>query len=129
MEVEPLANENLNQERVTLLVVTGTAFLVPFIGSAINLSGLGDRMAATIAPALTGSYLRLIGGLTLVAMLLGFLMPSSVGRAVALVPIGMALAERVGFGPGSNGRIGIAVSDDLMLTAQGVCTLERVGIR
>ena len=25
--------------------------------------------------------------------------------------------------------IGIAVSDDLMLTAQGVCTLERVGIR
>ena len=80
------------------------------IGSAINLSGLGDRMAAAIAPALTGSYLRLVGGLTLVAMLLGFLMPSSVGRAVALVPIGMALAERVGFGAGSNGRIGIAVT-------------------
>ncbi|MEQ8201962.1 MAG: MFS transporter [Syntrophomonadaceae bacterium] len=33
-----MANENLNQERVTLLVVTGTAFLVPFIGSAINLA-------------------------------------------------------------------------------------------
>lgn len=31
-------NENQSQERVTLLVVTGTAFLVPFIGSAINLA-------------------------------------------------------------------------------------------
>jgi len=33
-----LPDERLNQERVTLLVVTGTAFLVPFIGSAINLA-------------------------------------------------------------------------------------------
>lgn len=33
-----MANKNLSQERVTLLVVTGTAFLVPFIGSAINLA-------------------------------------------------------------------------------------------
>lgn len=79
------------------------------IGSAINISGLGDRMAGVIAPAITGSYPRLIAGLMLVSMLLGFLMPSSVGRAVALVPIGMALAERCGFAPGSNGRIGIAV--------------------
>ena len=80
------------------------------IGSAINISGIGDRMAGVIAPHLTGSYVRLIGGLVLVATLLGFLMPSSIGRAVALVPIGMALAHRVGFAPGSNGRIGIAVT-------------------
>lgn len=79
------------------------------IGSAINLSGLGDRLAAAVAPVLTGSYFRLIGGLMLVSMLLGFLMPSSVGRAVALVPVGMALADRCGFGPGSNGRVGIAI--------------------
>ncbi|MDD3290853.1 MAG: Holliday junction resolvase RuvX, partial [Eubacteriales bacterium] len=25
--------------------------------------------------------------------------------------------------------IGVAISDDLMLTAQGICTLDRVGIR
>lgn len=37
-------------------------------------------------------------------------MPSSVGRAVVLIPIGMALADQVGFGKGSNGRIGIATS-------------------
>lgn len=43
-----------------------------------------------------------------VCMALGFIMPSSVGRAVVMVPIGMALADRFGFAPGSNGRIGIA---------------------
>lgn len=79
------------------------------IGAAIGLSGLGARLAALIGPVLAGSYPRLIGGLMLTAMVLGFLMPSSVGRAAVLVPIGMALADRMGFGPGSNGRIGIAV--------------------
>jgi di/tricarboxylate transporter len=43
-------------------------------------------------------------------MLLGFIMPSSVGRAIVLIPVGMALADRVGFMQGSNGRRGIAVS-------------------
>ncbi|MBB3811091.1 SLC13 family permease [Pseudochelatococcus contaminans] len=79
------------------------------IGAAITISGLGERLAALIGPHLTTSYARLIGGLMLVSMLLGFLMPSSVGRAAVLVPIGMALADRVGFGRGSNGRVGIAV--------------------
>jgi anion transporter len=80
------------------------------IGSAINLSGLGDRLARAVAPGLSTSYPRLIGGLFLLAMALGFLMPSSVGRTVALMPIGIALASRCGFGPGSNGRVGIAVT-------------------
>ncbi len=79
------------------------------IGAAISRSGLGARLASLIGPALTGSYFRLIGGLMLTAMALGFVMPSSVGRAAVLVPVGMALADRVGFGPGSNGRIGVAV--------------------
>ncbi len=79
------------------------------IGAAISTTGLGGRLAELISPPLTGSYPRLIGGLMLVAMLLGAIMPSSVGRAVVMVPIGMALAQRCGFGSGSNGRIGIAV--------------------
>ncbi len=58
------------------------------IGSAIKLSGLGDRLAKVVSPVLSSSYPRLIGGLMLLSMLLGFLMPSSIGRSVALVPIG-----------------------------------------
>ncbi|MDQ2084386.1 SLC13 family permease [Xanthobacteraceae bacterium Astr-EGSB] len=78
------------------------------IGSAIVVTGLGDRMSAAIAPFLTVSYARLIGGMMLLSMALSFVMPSSVGRAVVLVPIAMALAGRCGFAKGSNGRIGLA---------------------
>ena len=80
------------------------------IGAAISASGLGVVLARALGPLLDGSYARMIFGLTLVAMVLGFIMPSSVGRAVVLVPIGMALAQRAGFAPGSQGRIGIAVT-------------------
>jgi anion transporter len=80
------------------------------IGSAFGESGLGKRLAGVLAPALAGSYPRMIFGLTFAAMALGFVMPSSTGRSVVLVPVGMALAERVGFAKGSNGRVGIAVT-------------------
>lgn len=78
------------------------------IGAAVSATGLDGRLAGFIAPLLTTSYPRLIGGLMLACMILGFLMPSSVGRAVVMVPIGMALADRCGFEKGSKGRIGIA---------------------
>lgn len=80
------------------------------IGAAISESGLGKKLAELIAPYLTVSYPRLITGLVFSAMLLGFIMPSSVGRAVVLIPIGMALADTVGLKKGSNGRIGIATA-------------------
>jgi len=80
------------------------------IGAAITGSGLGARMAGALAPLVGGSYARLIAVMTLAAMALGFVMPSSVGRAVVLVPVGMALAEHLGLARGSNGRIGLAVA-------------------
>jgi len=80
------------------------------IGSAISSSGLDKRIASIIAPHLTLSYSRLIYGLVASAVLLGFIMPSSVGRVIVMLPVGMALAEQVGFQRGSNGRQGIAVA-------------------
>lgn len=80
------------------------------IGTAISTSGLGQRLAAFLAPLLAGSYPRMVIGLSVAASLLGFVMPSSVGRAVVMIPIGMALADRVGFRSGTNGRIGIAAA-------------------
>ena len=78
------------------------------IGEAIAASGLGALLARHLAPLLTGSYPRLLAGLMGVSILLSFLMPSSVGRAVVMVPVGMALADQMGFARGSNGRIGVA---------------------
>jgi anion transporter len=80
------------------------------IGSAISTSGLGKKIAAIVAPHITSSYPALIFGLIFIASALGFIMPSSVGRAVVLVPIGMALADGLRFTSGSNGRLGIATA-------------------
>lgn len=80
------------------------------IGAAIRETGLGARLAGVLAPYVGHSYLRLVAVMTVVAMALGFVMPSSVGRAVVLVPVGMALAEQLGLKAGSRGRIGLAVA-------------------
>ena len=52
----------------------------------------------------------MITGVTLVGVAMGFLMPSSMGRAILLMPIAVSLAERFGFAPGSNGRIGVVLA-------------------
>ena len=93
------------------------------IGSAIGISGLGARIAGGIGRGLGGSYPRIIIGLTGMAMVLGFLMPSSVGRAVVLMPIGMALADKAGFVAGSRGRIGIAVALTIACNMPGFAIL------
>jgi di/tricarboxylate transporter len=79
------------------------------IGAAITHSGLGARLGALARPHLSKSYAALIGGLMVLGMALGFVMPSSLGRAAVLVPVGMALAETLGLGKGTTGRTGVAV--------------------
>lgn len=80
------------------------------IGEAIRASGLGGRLAQLVGPHLGRGYGVLLYGLMALGMGLGFLMPSSLGRAVVLMPVGLALADRLGFARGSNGRIGIALT-------------------
>jgi len=46
----------------------------------------------------------------LVATVLAFVMPSSMGRVVLLVPIVLSLADRFGFEEGSNGRTGAVLA-------------------
>lgn len=80
------------------------------IAVAVKLTGLGERLARSIALRLGGSYPRLIGGMLLIGMLLAFVMPSSVGRVVLLIPITLAMADYFGFEPGSNGRTGLVLA-------------------
>ncbi|WP_439103825.1 SLC13 family permease [Celeribacter marinus] len=79
------------------------------IGAAITHSGLGARMGAIARPHLSKSYATLIIGLMVLGMMLGFVMPSSLGRAAVLVPVGMALADAFGLGKGTKGRTGVAI--------------------
>lgn len=76
------------------------------LGVAINVTGLGKRIAAQVTARLHRSYAGLIGGLVVSSVLSGFLMPSSLGRVVLLVPIAMTIAQQFGLKAGRKGYAG-----------------------
>lgn len=80
------------------------------LGVAIDRTGLGRRIAGHAAQHLGRSYPRLIMGVVIMGVGLSFLMPSSMGRAMLLIPIALAIAEHAGFEPGSKGRTGVVLA-------------------
>jgi len=80
------------------------------IGLAVSDSGLGRRIARSALRGLTHSYARAVWGLMAACLLLALLMPASIGRIVILMPIALALADQMGFAPGSPGRTGFALT-------------------
>ncbi len=83
------------------------------IGVAMNVTGLGKRIASHLANHLDGSYTRLISGMVLVGLVLAFVMPSAMGRIMLIIPVTLALASHFGFAEGTNGRIGLVVAATL----------------
>ena len=83
------------------------------LGVAVHTTGLGARMAHRLAPAFGTSYPGVIFGTLLSAMAFGFLMPSSMGRVVLLLPITLALARRLGFREDSRGYKGMVLAAGL----------------
>lgn len=67
------------------------------LGVAIRRTGLGERIASRLAAQLGRSYAGLIVGMVTVGVALAFLMPSSIGRVVLIIPIALAICDRVGF--------------------------------
>ena len=84
------------------------------IGASVGYTKLGERLARSLVNRFGGSYLAVISGIALVCMVLGFVMPSSMGRIVLLTPIIMALADQLGFAPGSRGRSGMVLATALI---------------
>lgn len=80
------------------------------LGVAIRKVGLADRIARSLASRLTGSWLRLVGGVVLLTYALAFVMPSNMGRIALLMPIVLALADRAGLAEGSRGRTALALA-------------------
>lgn len=80
------------------------------MGVAVRTTGLGERIAAQIARRFGASYWGVISGVTVVGVALGFVMPSSMGRAILLMPIALGLAARFGFQRGSPGHTGVVVA-------------------
>ncbi|MNK91008.1 Sodium:sulfate symporter transmembrane region [compost metagenome] len=93
---------------------TSTAWWLMFGGAvtgvALRGTGLALRLADIIFHKRVNTYPQVIATVAMSAVGLAFLMPSTTGRVLLLMPIVLALSDRLGFRPGSNGRIGMVLT-------------------
>lgn len=80
------------------------------VGASIRQTGLGERVAVRMLAYSGHGYGSVIVALVLVGLALSFVMPSSVGRALLLMPIAGSLAQRLGLSKGSSGHTGILLA-------------------
>ncbi len=80
------------------------------VGVAVQKTGLGLRIATSITSRLAHSYAQTVIGITLVGIALSFVMPSTMGRVVLLVPIVLALCENLGYEKGTRERSGLILA-------------------
>lgn len=78
------------------------------IGTAIRKVGLAERAARLLAPRLSGSWPRLVGGTVALTYALAFVMPSNMGRIALLMPVVLALADACGLS--ERGRVALALA-------------------
>ena len=89
----------------TWLVLSGAV-----IGLSIQYTGLGERLAARLAPLIGRSFARAVLAIALFGLVMAFAKPSAMGRVLLLLPIAAALADQLGYLPGSKGRRGIVLA-------------------
>lgn len=80
------------------------------VGVAVQKTGLGLRIATSITSKLAQSYTQTVIGIALVGIALSFVMPSTMGRVVLLVPIVLALCDSLGYEKGTRERSGLILA-------------------
>lgn len=80
------------------------------LATAMRKTGLADWLAYRFLPLMAGSWLRMVAGVVLLTWILAFLMPSNMARITLLMPVVMAMADRVGVAANARGRIGLALA-------------------
>ena len=80
-----------------------------FIAEAVRMTGLGRRFAALLFDRCAASYGALLCAVAVAGTVLAFFMPATVGRVLLLIPIVLALAERVGLERDSSGFNGLCI--------------------
>ena len=80
------------------------------IAEAVNRTGLAQRLAGALFERFALSYPQLVVAVVTACIALSFVVPATTGRVLLLVPIVMALAERVGFERGSTGYNGLCLA-------------------
>jgi len=80
------------------------------IGVGVRRTGLAERLAAAVGRRVGDRYAAVIGGCIGLGLALAFLMPSTLGRVLILMPIILAMADRLGYVQGTNGRTGMVLA-------------------
>jgi len=80
------------------------------LGLAMQRTGLATRIAEAVLVHFGASRKRLFFGVAMTAFGFAFIMPSAMSRVVLLVPVLTALADRVGYLPGTRGRDGLVIA-------------------
>ncbi len=80
------------------------------IGLAVKKSGLADRAVRLCLLLFGASYPRLVVAIATGGLLLAFVMPSSMGRVLLMMPIVLTLADNLGLGRQSKGRAGLVLA-------------------
>lgn len=80
------------------------------LGAAIRHTGLSARMAALLAQLMGRRYAQVIAIIALFGMALAFVIPAATLRIMLLLPIVIALADEMGYGPGAKGRTGMVLA-------------------
>ena len=92
------------------------------LSMAITRSGLGERLALLVLRHTGTSTLRIIATLNLLGLLLAFLVPSGVVRILFLMPIGLAVADRLREAGEDSGMADVVVTLSLLCsTYYGGC--------
>lgn len=80
------------------------------IASAIKNVHLSDRFSSLFTKIKNPSYLKILISINIFSLLFSFIMPSSLGRIVLLVPIAFVVAKSFGFKENDKGYIGIMLA-------------------
>ena len=80
------------------------------LGVVVRSSGLAERLAIVLTGRAGGSFATVATMVVGLGLALTFVMPSSMGRVVMLVPIAVSLTEQLGYRPNSKGRTGIIMA-------------------
>jgi len=90
---------------VLWLLFSGTV-----IGLALDHTGLAARLAGRLLGGRGLTFAQAVWALLAASLALAFVMPATVARILILMPIALALADRLGFREGSRGRTGLALT-------------------
>jgi di/tricarboxylate transporter len=89
------------------------------VAIAVQHTGLGGRLVQGVVRRLALSYPLVLSGVAVAALALAFVMPSSMGRIVLLMPLTLSLADRLGLAPGRPGRSGMVMVVALITFVSG----------